>query len=283
MSSTNTSASDNSKNNSKNKNNTTSIEKKNDETETKSPAIMQFSDEEFTLYNDSLKDMNIDNENFDDLKTIPEDPAPIPDKELDRIIKDPKNKVTVTKPGETPSIMNSLGPNDRLSNITDEEIRMIKENEDKDRKKLITLLATKDYINLDIKIGTKEGRSIFLNKSYYFNAMDKKEEFHLKMRNARMTQISHRYTAIANKDVSKWTDAEADFVSLATAMVEVAAYQLSEHEAMLRLGIPKEDFARVEVVQYGLALQVIQWRTANPYSSSLERSYFGSRAKTGKS
>lgn len=232
--------------------------------------IIKFTDEEFDLYNRTNKELNIDQENYEDLKTIPQTPKGPTDKELDRIIKDVNTKTTLVDPGKTPSLMNTLGPNDRLGKVTDEDVKIIKERNEADRKNLIVLLAAKEAITLDIKIGVKEGKSVYVQKRFYFNSIDKQEEFQLGMKKARLSQIPQRYTRLAAKDQPTLNYEEQEFLELAHMLLEVASYQFSMFEAQLRLGMEPQDFARVDVIQYGLALQVLGWRTLNPSFSSQE-------------
>lgn len=261
--------SNNVKANSSSKPKTQSTEKETSAKETK--PIFEFSQEEFEMLNKTNEEMNIDDVEFSDLKNLPTEPPMPSDKELDDIINDPKYNATVLNTNETPPILNTLGPNDQLGKITDEDVLKIQTNNLKHKKNLIVLLASKDHINLDIKIGMRDGKSIFIQKPFYYNAIDKKEEFKLKMRSARLSQISHKYTIIVNRQDRAWTDQEGDFLSLAPAMIEIASYQLAEDDAKLRLGMSAEDFARVDVVQFQLAKQVIDWRTANPSFSNLGR------------
>lgn len=232
--------------------------------------VIKFTDEEFELYNQTNKELNIDQENYTDLKNLPPTPKGPSDKELDKIIKDSQTKTTLVEPGKTPSLMNTLGPNDRLGKVTDDDVKKIKERNEADRKNLIILLADKDGITLDVKIGMKEGRSVFVQKKFYFNSIDKKEEFDLGMKKARLSQIPQRYTRLASKDLATLNDEEQEFLELAHMLLEVASYQFSEFEAKLRLGMSSEDFARVDVIQYGLALQVLGWRALNPSFSNQE-------------
>jgi hypothetical protein len=250
-------------------NNKDDKEKENKEVEKKSPSIFEFSQEEFNMLNDQYKELSMDNEEFSDLKDIPESPPAATDKELDEIINDPKYKTIITEPGENPPINNTLGPDDRLGKITDEEVTNITNKNLRHKKNLIVLLASKDHINLDIKIGVKEGKSMYIQKSFYYNSLNKKEEFQIKMRNARLSQISHKYTMIINRQDRSWNEQESEFVSFAPAMMEIAAYQQAEMEAKLKLGMSAEDFARVDVTQFQLAQQVIDWRTTSPSFSNL--------------
>jgi hypothetical protein len=232
--------------------------------------IIKFTDEEFDLYNRTNQELGIDQEHYEDLKTIPSTPKGPSEKELDKIIKDVNTKTTLVDPGNTPSLMNTLGPGDRLGKVTDEDVKAIKDRNEADRKNLIILLADKEAITLDIKIGVKEGKSVYIQKKFYFNSIDKKEEFDLGMKKARLSQIPQRYTRLAAKDQAKRSEEEEEFLELAHMLLEVASYQFSEYEAQLRLGMPPEDFARVDVIQYGLALQVLGWRTLNPSFSNQE-------------
>jgi hypothetical protein len=230
--------------------------------------IIKFTDEEFDLYNRTNQELGIDQEHYEDLKTLPQTPKGPSEKELDKIIKDVNTKTTLIDPGNTPSLMNTLGPNDRLGKVTDEDIENIKARNEKDRKNLIILLADKEAINLDIKLGVKEGKSVYVQKKFYFNSIDKREEFDLGMKKARLAQIPQRYTRLNAKLQAKRTEEEEEFLELAHMLLEVASYQFSEFEAQLRLGMPAEDFARVDVIQYGLALQVLAWRMTSPSSSN---------------
>ena len=232
--------------------------------------VIKFTDEEFELYNRTNQELDIDQENYTDLKNLPPTPKGPSDKELDRIIKDTQTKTTLVDPGKTPSLMNTLGPNDRLGKVTDEDVKNIKERNEADRKNLIILLADKEAITLDIKIGVKEGKSVYVQKKFYFNSIDKQEEFALGMKKARLSQIPQRYTRLASKELATLNDEEQEFLELAHMLLEVASYQFSEYEAKLRLGMSAEDFARVDVIQYGLALQVLGWRTLNPSFSNQE-------------
>ncbi len=232
--------------------------------------IIKFTDEEFDLYNKTNQELNMDQDNYEDLKTIPSTPKGPSEKELDKIIKDTQTKTTIIDQGKTPSLMNTLGPNDRLGKVTEEDVKNIREKNEADRKNLIILLSDKDAITLDIKIGVKDGKSVFIQKKFYFNSIDKKEEFDLGMRKARLSQIPQRYQRLSAKDFSKLRDEEQEFLEIAHMLLEVASYQFSEFEAKLRLGMSAEDFARVDVIQYGLALQVIAWRTLNPSLSNQE-------------
>jgi hypothetical protein len=230
--------------------------------------IIKFTDEEFDLYNRTNQELGIDQEHYEDLKTLPQTPKVPSEKELDRIIKDVNTKTTLVDPGKTPSLTNMLGPNDRLGRVTDEDMELMKARNEKDRKELIMLLAEKETINMDIKLGVKEGRSVYVQKRFYFNSIDKREEFDLGMKKARLAQIPQRYTRLTAKPQAKRSEEEEEFLELAHMLLEVASYQFSEFEAQLRLGMPPEDFARVDIIQYGLALQVLAWRTMSPSSSS---------------
>jgi hypothetical protein len=88
------------------------------------------------------------------------------------------------------------------------------------------------------------------------------------MKKARLAQIPQRYTRLNAKLQAKRTEEEEEFLELAHMLLEVASYQFSEFEAQLRLGMAPEDFARVDVIHYGLALQVLAWRTMSPSSSN---------------
>jgi len=235
----------------------------------KPSTVFEFSQEEFNMLNEQYQEMNIDNENFSDVKNIPQSPPDATDKELDEIINDPKYNTTVTDPGQMPPINNTLDSNDRLETISDEEVRSIINESDRYQKNLIVLLASKDHINLDIKIGVKEGKSVYIKKPFYYNSLHKREDFQIKMRNARLSQISHKYTIIINRQDRTWNDQEAEFVSLAPAMMEIAAYQQAEMEAKLKFGMSPEDFARVDDTQFRLAQKVMEWRTTHPSSFSL--------------
>lgn len=250
------------------------VEQKQQEQESATPPqqekkpIFEFSPDEFDLLSQQNSELKIDDENNTDLLQTPDNKPDLSEKELDKIAKDPKYNTTITEHGEVPSLLNTLGPTDSLGKITDVEVNDINTRNDKDRKNLIILLAAKDYINLDIHIGDKDGKAMYIQKQYYFKSISKKEELQLKLKQARLTQLSHRYTILVNKEGRGWTDEEAEFITMAQAMMEIASYQFMEHEAKLKLGMPHDDFARVETQQYGLALSVINRRNQYPSFSN---------------
>jgi len=223
--------------------------------------VIKFKDDELDLFDKVSKDMGIDNKTHSDLTSLPpEIPDPSQEEIID-LLKDKKLKTTVLEQGKTPPIENVLDEGDEIGEITDEEIQELRRKDEEARKNMIALLAPKDSINLDIKYGMKDGKSVFVSKKYYFNSISKRDEMHLGMMRARLNQINTEYQVVARKSWDEMTDEQVDFMSLAPAMIEIGSYKLSEFEAKLRLGMPPEDFARVDVIQYGLALQVIASRT----------------------
>jgi hypothetical protein len=226
--------------------------------------VIQFKDDERQLFEQVSNELNIDNKNHSDLKSPPEEVPDPSQEEIIDLLKDKNIKTTVVEQGDVPPIRNVLDDTDQIGMVTDDEIRKIKDDNDRERKNMTMLLGTKDSMNLDIKVGMKDGKSVFMQKKYYFNSISKREEMQLGMKRARLNQINTEYQVLARKSYSDLTDEEAEFVGLAPAMIEIGSYQLSEFEAKLRLGMSAEDFARVDVIQYGFALQVIGWRTMNP-------------------
>ena len=230
----------------------------------KKQKTISFRDDEMKLFKDVSKELGMDNENFSDLKTPPADIPDTPQEEIIDLLNNKNIKTTVMDDGKAPPLTNIMDETDEMGMVTDDEIRKIKDDNDRERKNLTMLLGTKDSINLDIKIGMKDGKSVFVQKKYYFNSISKREEMQLGMKRARLNQINTEYQVLARKPYEELDDNDVDIVSLAPAMIEIGSYQLSEFEAKLRLGMPAEDFARVEVIQYTFALQVIAWRTMNP-------------------
>ena len=247
-----------------NNNNTKSIKEKPIKSNRKKNKTISFRDDEKKLFNDVSKELGMDNENFSDLKNPPPDIPDTSEEEIIDLLNNKNIKTTVIENGKAPPLQNILDDTDQVGMVTDDEIRKIKEDNDRERKNMTMLLGTKDSMNLDIKIGMKDGKSVFMQKKYYFNSISKREEMQLGMKRARLNQINTEYQVLARKPYDELDDSEVDIVALAPAMIEIGSYQLSEFEAKLRLGMSAEDFARVEVVQYTFALQVIAWRTMNP-------------------
>ena len=225
---------------------------------------ISFKDDEMKLFNDVSSELKMDNKNFSDLKVPPNEIPDASQEEIIDLINDKNIKTTVVENGQAPPITNIMDDTDQLGSVTDDEIRKIKADNDRERKNLQMLLGTKDSMNLDIKIGMKDGKSVFMQKRYYFNSISKREEMQLGMKRARLNQINTEYQVLARKPYDELEEDEVEIVAMAPAMIEIGSYQLSEFEAKLRLGMSAEDFARVEVIQYAFALQVIAWRTMNP-------------------
>ena len=230
----------------------------------KKTKTISFRDDEMKLYHDVSKELGMDNENFSDLKNPPVDIPDASEEEIIDLLNNKNVKTTVMEDGKAPPLTNIMDKTDEMGMVTDDEIRKIKDDNDRERKNLTMLLGTKDSINLDIKIGMKDGKSVFVQKKYYFNSISKREEMQLGMKRARLNQINTEYQVLARKSYDELDNNEVDIVAMAPMMIEIGSYQLSEFEAKLRLGMSAEDFARVEVVQYTFALQVIAWRTMNP-------------------
>ena len=230
----------------------------------KKKKTISFKDDEMKLFNDVSSELKMDNKNFSDLKVPPTEIPDASQEEIIDLINDKNVKTTVVENGQAPPITNIMDDTDQLGSVTDDEIRKIKANNDRERKNLQMLLGTKDSMNLDIKIGMKDGKSVFMQKRYYFNSISKREEMQLGMKRARLNQINTEYQVLARKPYDELEEDEVEIVAMAPAMIEIGSYQLSEFEAKLRLGMSAEDFARVEVIQYAFALQVIAWRTMNP-------------------
>ena len=230
----------------------------------KKTKTISFRDDEMKLYHDVSKELGMDNENFSDLKNPPVDIPDASEEEIIDLLNNKNVKTTVMEDGKAPPLTNIMDKTDEMGMVTDDEIRKIKDDNDRERKNMTMLLGTKDSINLDIKIGMKDGKSVFVQKKYYFNSISKREEMQLGMKRARLNQINTEYQVLARKSYDELDNNEVDIVAMAPMMIEIGSYQLSEFEAKLRLGMSAEDFARVEVVQYTFALQVIAWRTMNP-------------------
>ena len=209
---------------------------------------ISFKDDEMKLFTDVSKEFNMDNKSFSDLKVPPPDIPDASQEEIIDLINDKNIKTTVVENGQAPPITNILDSTDQIGMVTDDEIRKIKEDNDRERKNMTMLLGTKHSMNLDIKIGMKDGKSVFVQKKYYFNSISKREEMQLGMKRARLNQINTEYQVLARKPYDELEDDEVDIVALAPAMIEVGSYQFSEFEAKLRLGMSAEDFARVQVI-----------------------------------
>lgn len=229
--------------------------------------ILDFNEGETDLFKDvTEKDLGWDNEDFTDLQTeiqIPE----TSDKDLEGILANKSIKTLVRDEQDNPTIGDTLKNNEEVGRLTNEEVIKLKKDYVDEKNNLIVWLAAKSTISLHIWAGNRDGKAIWVEKEFRFNSINKKQEMDLNMLNSRVRTISMRSTLLQNKPMNTLSDGEKRFMVLAPMMIDIAAYRLSEREAKLRLGMTTDDFAKVQVDEYTLALQVLVWRTQNiPFS-----------------
>jgi hypothetical protein len=246
--------------------------------------IMEFSSDEFKMLVDEKKVADIPEDNKD-LLELPEqqDTTPISEKELNKIIKDPSKRTTVMNEGELPPLENVLDEGTEIGNITNKEYQTLLDEQEGNRKKLMVKLANSFHINIDLTIGVKDGKTVYMSKKYYFNPLNNRETLRMKLKQARLSEITHRYTAIMAKRPATWTAEEAEFAPLAQFMIEIAGYQYLEYEAKLKLKMPPEDYARADTDQMKIAMDVMAEREKNPYSSRQGQLRSGAGVALGKS
>lgn len=222
----------------------------------------KLNDDEQKVLNKISEDLQIDIENETDLEEIPNNPE-LSGQELEKIIEDKSIKTIIRDSNDAPTISDTLSDNTVIGQLTKEDLTKIQEESNNERNKLIVTLAAFPTIKLHLNAGMREGKTVWIEKEFPFNAIDKWQELKINTLRARMQTISLKHALLQNKKIVDLTEDESNFLMKSSYMIEISGYRLSEYEAKLRLGMSPEDFARVNVDEYTLALQVLLWRTNN--------------------
>jgi hypothetical protein len=246
----------------------------------KKKEILTFNDEEKKLLEESTSEIGVDLENHSDIQDIPSIPD-LSESELDKIVNDKSIKTIMTDVGRTPTIKDTLKDTDDIGKLTKEEIDQIKKGYAEEKEQLMMLLACEDSIKLHVYGGMKNGKSIWIEKEFIFNSIDKRQELQLNLLKARSGTLNVKYNVLSTRSAASLTEEEFEFLSKAQFMTEIAAYRLNEYEARLIFGMGAEDFSRVDITEYNIALQTYIYRMQNIPLYKRGRSLAGWREKSG--
>lgn len=229
---------------------------------------IEFQTEENTEYDKVTKELGFDNENQSDLEVV-NMPKELDEDKLQELVDDPRNKALVREPNNNPIIEDTLDDNEQLPSFDNKTIKKMREDAVEHKNNLVVFLGSKETIKLHISKGRLNGKKVWITKEFWFNSIDKREDFKLKVLKARMDSLNYKNNNIGAKLVKDTTDEEKDFLFKAPLMVEIAGYRVQEYEANLRLGMTADDFGGVDMDEYALALLALGWRSINvPYSNA---------------
>lgn len=247
--------------------------------------VIVFEQKETELLEETAKDLNIDIQNDSDLlenlNQMTENAEDLTPDQLDKVLEDKSVKTLIRDIGNTPTIMDTLPPNTKVAELTLEEINQRKQDKVDRRNNLILMLADNDTIKLHLGAGMKEGKKIWIEKEFYFNSYDKKDEFRLSILSARLRGMATKHTLLVNKDMSELSPGEQNFLMNSQLMIEVAAYRLQEQETHLKFGMTPYEYARVETKELDIARAAFEEHTKNVPSYRPGQRFSGSKAKTG--
>lgn len=242
--------------------------KKEKKKEKKKDDTITFTSEEMDAFDQVEKELNIDEVNQSDL----EDPNAFPElpnlstEDLQEIIKDPKNRALLKDETSNPTIYDTLKSTDEIKGMKPEEIAKLRKELATEKQNLMVFLGSQPTIKLHLRTGMMDGKNVWIEKEFPFNSLDKRQEFHLNILRARLNTLSIKYNIVGAKAPLTLTEEEVNFLTKSSIMIEVAGWRQAEKEALLKLGMAGEDFARVDTDQYKIALLSWAWRSQNvPY------------------
>ena len=244
---------------------------KNSKTNSNKDELSVFEQKEEKLLTETANELGIDLQNDTDLLNTPVEPEDLQPEELEQVIKDPKIKTLIRDIGKNPNIMDTLPKTTIIGEISQEEADKIRLKRIDKKNNLILQLAANDTIKLHLNIGMKDGKQIWMEKEFWMNSYDKKQEFSLNILAARSRNMQVRYTLLINKTMNELKDTERDFLMNAHLMIEVASYRFQEYEAFLKFGMHYEDYARIQTEELDLARAIFEEHIKNVPSYSRGR------------
>jgi len=219
----------------------------------------------------ALKDFNMDVDTNKDLVNVELPDIEMSEKQLDDIVKDTTVKKIYKEPHESPTIEETLGTNEQYISLTKDEINDFRDQMNQDRQSMLMLLAAKPYIKLHLKTGMVDGKTMWIEKKFYFNSITKREDLGLRLKLNRSEDIKLTYQQTLSKPSSELTQKDYKFLKECQYILDVANFEMQAYEAKLRMGMSYEDFSRCNMDEYTFALQVINWRTIAPPFSKLKQ------------
>jgi hypothetical protein len=223
------------------------------------------------ILTETANELGLDLENSSDLLQPPSMPEDLTPEALEELVNDPKTKTLVREVNKNPNIMDTLPKTTIIGEISEQEAAKIREKRIQRRSNLILQLAANDTVKLHINVGMKDGKIVWVEKEYWMNSFDKKQELSLNILNARLKHIQAKYSILINKPASELSEADQNFVMNAQLMVEIAAYRVQEYEVFIKFGMHYEDYARVQTEELNLAREIFNEHIRNVPSYSRGR------------
>jgi hypothetical protein len=257
-----------------NSNNATTIKdqkKKGNESRPNDDDLLSFNEDEMGIYNEISKELKQDNENFSDLAQFPEEKPDMSQEQLKKLEDDPDTKTLERDPYDPPTLNDAISGNAEVGKLTNQDLEKIKKDAIDDRNNTVAYLAAERDIAIHIYAGSRGGKSVWIEKRYYFNPISMRQDMHLNQLRSRQATLSVHNTLLLNQPIHTLTDQQKAFMRLAPIMIDVAGYRLTEEEARLRLGMSADDFSKVQKDEYNLVQRVLEWRTLYPPPYRRER------------